>query len=111
GVVMFNKVNIPLIGVVENMSYHICANCGHQEALFGAKGADKLAAEQKLDVLARIPLHIALREDLDNGTPTVIQRAGSELSQQYLALADKVSANLYWQGKMIPESIAIKSMT
>ncbi|MDC5809955.1 iron-sulfur cluster carrier protein ApbC [Vibrio europaeus] len=105
GAAMFNKVDVPVVGLVENMSYHICSHCGEKEHIFGAGGAEKMANEYGLDLLAQIPLHIQMREDIDKGIPTVAARPESEHGQQYLALAEAVSARLYWRGKTKPDSI------
>ncbi|NOH79339.1 iron-sulfur cluster carrier protein ApbC [Vibrio sp. RE86] len=105
GAAMFNKVDVPVVGVVENMSYHICSHCGEKEHIFGAGGAEQMAAEYGLDLLAQVPLHIQMREDIDNGKPTVAARPESEHAQQYMALAEAVSSRLYWRGKTKPENI------
>lgn len=105
GAAMFGKVDVPVVGVVENMSYHICSHCGEKEHIFGAGGAELMASEYGLDLLAQIPLHIQMREDIDNGKPTVAARPESEHAQQYMALAEAVSSRLYWRGKTKPENI------
>lgn len=105
GAAMFAKVDVPVVGVVENMSYHICSHCGEKEHIFGAGGAEKMAADYGLSLLAQIPLHIAMREDIDCGKPTVASRPESEHAKQYLELAQNVCSRLYWQGKAKPESI------
>lgn len=110
GAAMFAKVAVPVLGLVENMSYHICSHCGEKESIFGVGGAQTLAAEFGLSLLAQIPLHIDLRADLDAGVPTVVARPDSEHTERYLALAQRVCATLYWQGKPKPESIAIQWM-
>lgn len=61
---MFEKVEVPVLGIVENMSMHICSNCGHHEPIFGTGGAEKLAAQYHTQLLGQLPLHITLREDL-----------------------------------------------
>lgn len=105
GVTMFEKVDIPVLGLIENMSYHICSNCGHHEAIFGQGGAAKMAQEAQLALLAQIPLHIDVRSDIDNGCPTVAARPQSEHGLIYQQLASQVSANLFWQGKPKPDEI------
>lgn len=105
GAAMFNKVEVPVVGLVENMSYHICSNCGEKEHIFGAGGAEKMSGEYGLDLLAQIPLHIEMREDIDRGVPTVAARPDSEHAQLYLALAEAVSSRLFWHGKAKPDSI------
>ncbi|OXE29978.1 sodium:proton antiporter, partial [Vibrio parahaemolyticus] len=69
GAAMFNKVNVPVVGVVENMSYHICSQCGATEHIFGMGGAEKMSQEFGLALLGQIPLHISMREDIDAGVP------------------------------------------
>lgn len=110
GIVMFEKVNVPVLGVVENMSMHICSECGHHEAIFGTGGAEKLAQQYHTQLLSQLPLHISLREDLDNGEPTVIRRPESEFTGLYRQLANRVAAQLYWQGEVIPEDIAFRAL-
>ncbi|MCU8587694.1 iron-sulfur cluster carrier protein ApbC [Erwinia pyrifoliae] len=110
GIVMFDKVNVPVLGVVENMSVHICSQCGHQESLFGSGGAEKLVQQYHTRLLSQLPLHISLREDLDNGEPTVIRRPDSEFTGLYRQLAINVAAQLYWQGDVIPEDIAFRTL-
>lgn len=94
------KVEVPVLGIVENMSMHICSNCGHHEPIFGTGGAQKLAEQYHTQLLGQMPLHISLREDLDRGTPTVISRPDSEFTAIYRDLAGRVAAQLYWQEKL-----------
>ncbi len=106
GAAMFNKVDVPVVGVVENMSYHICSHCGAKEAIFGEGGAAKMSAEYGLALLGQIPLHIKLREDIDQGKPTVINRPTSDHSEHYFDLAQQVCSRMYWQGKVKPDAIS-----
>ena len=110
GITMFNKVDVPVLGIVENMSMHICSQCGHHEAIFGTGGAEQLAEQYHTQVLSHMPLHISLREDLDAGTPTVIRRPESEFTALYRQLAGNVAARLYWQGQVIPQDIAFRAV-
>ncbi|GLT17587.1 iron-sulfur cluster carrier protein [Vibrio zhanjiangensis] len=110
GAAMFNKVQVPVIGLVENMSYHICSHCGEKEAIFGIGGAQKMSGEFGLDLLAQIPLHISLREDIDNGCPSVVARPNSEQAADYIQLAESVCARLYWHGKEKPQSIQFQML-
>lgn len=110
GIVMFEKVQVPVLGIVENMSVHVCCQCGHQEAIFGHGGAEKLCRQYHTPLLGKLPLHISLREDLDAGQPTVVSRPDSEFTRQYRELAGQVAAQLYWQGEVIPDSIAFRSV-
>ncbi|WLI77737.1 iron-sulfur cluster carrier protein ApbC [Kosakonia sp. H02] len=110
GIVMFEKVEVPVLGIVENMSMHVCSNCGHHEPIFGTGGAEKLAEQYHTQLLGQMPLHISLREDLDKGTPTVVSRPDSEFTAIYRNLADRVAAQLYWQGEIIPGEIAFRAV-
>ncbi|MDZ7277921.1 iron-sulfur cluster carrier protein ApbC [Pantoea eucrina] len=110
GVVMFEKVSVPVLGVVENMSIHICSECGHHEPIFGTGGAQRLAEDYHIQLLAQLPLHITLREDLDDGEPTVVRRPDSEFTALYRQLAGRVAAQLYWQGSVIPGDIAFRAL-
>ena len=110
GIVMFEKVEVPVLGIVENMSMHICSNCGHHEPIFGTGGAEKLAGQYHTQLLGQLPLHISLREDLDRGQPTVVSRPDSEFTGLYRKLAGRVAAQLYWQGEVIPGDIAFRAV-
>ena len=110
GISMFKQVSVPVLGVVENMSTHICSNCGHHEDIFGTGGAEKIANKYGTQVLGKLPLHIRLRQDLDAGTPTVAADPNNEISQAYLELAAKVASQLYWQGCVIPSEIMIREV-
>lgn len=111
GVAMFEKVAVPVLGVVENMSYHICSQCGHHEAIFGQGGAVKMAQDHGLSLLAQVPLHISIREDIDAGAPTVVAKPESEHALVYHALAGKVASQLYWQGEPLAEQISITTVS
>ncbi|AKD37816.1 antiporter inner membrane protein [Pasteurella multocida subsp. multocida OH4807] len=110
GVAMFERVSVPVLGIIENMSMHICSNCGHHEAIFGTGGAEKIAQKYNVKVLGQQPLHIRLREDLDKGTPTVAAAPESEIAQSFMQLAEKVASELYWQGSVIPSEIMFKEV-
>lgn len=110
GVSMFNKVDVPVVGVVENMSYHICSQCGHHEPIFGTGGAERMAKEYAVPLLAQLPLHIKIREDIDQGKPTVAASPESEQAQTYIELAGNVASRLYWQGTPVAEQITIRTM-
>ncbi|EPT6927819.1 iron-sulfur cluster carrier protein ApbC [Cronobacter turicensis] len=110
GIVMFEKVEVPVLGIVENMSMHICSNCGHHEPIFGTGGAQKLAETYRTQLLGQMPLHITLREDLDRGQPTVVSRPESEFTTIYHQLAGRVAAQLYWEGEVIPGDIAFRAV-
>ncbi|KEY57842.1 iron-sulfur cluster carrier protein ApbC [Serratia sp. DD3] len=110
GIVMFEKVHVPVLGIVENMSVHICSNCGHHEPIFGTGGADKLVKKYNSTLLGQMPLHISLREDLDRGQPTVVSRPDSEFAEIYRQLAGRVAAQMYWLGDTIPTEIAFRAL-
>jgi len=102
GVEMFRKVNIPVLGVVENMAVHICSNCGHAEHLFGEGGGVKLAAQYDVEVLASLPLSMLIREQADNGKPTVIAEPDSQIAMVYQELARHVGARIVMQEAAAP---------
>lgn len=97
GIEMFRKVNIPVMGIVENMATHTCSNCGHKEAIFGEDGGRKLAEEYKVDVLGRLPLAMDIRLQTDNGKPPVIADPDSAVSQVYREIAQAVAARIWQQ--------------
>ena len=102
GVEMFRKVNIPVLGVVENMAVHICSNCGHAEHLFGEGGGEKLAAQYGVELLASLPLSMLIREQADNGKPTAIAEPESQIAMVYQELARSVGARLVLQEAAAP---------
>lgn len=110
GIVMFKKVNVPVLGVVENMSAHICSNCGHVEPIFGTGGAEKLAEKYNTQLLGQIPLHISLREDLDRGQPTVMRDPEGEFADIYREIASNISSLMYWEGDKIPTEISFRAV-
>lgn len=91
---MFRKVNVPVLGLVENMSVHICSHCGHSEAIFGEGGGKQLAAQYAMDFLGALPLDKSIREQTDAGTPTVMADPLSPHTQAYLAIAKHVMEKL-----------------
>ncbi len=94
GIEMFRKVDIPVLGVVENMSIHICSNCGHHEALFGSEGGQRIADEYETELLGQLPLHMTIREQTDSGNPTVVAEPDSEVARLYCDIARRVGASL-----------------
>ncbi len=105
GVEMFRKVNIPVLGVVENMAIHICSNCGHAEHLFGEGGGEKLAAQYNVDLLASLPLSMAIRSQADAGRPTVIADPESQIAMIYQEVARTVGARISQSGQIIAQSM------
>lgn len=94
GIEMFRKVNIPVFGVIENMSVHVCSQCGHHEALFGNGGGERIAKAYDTTVLGEMPLQQTIREHMDSGRPTVIAEPESDAALLYLDIARKVGADL-----------------
>ncbi|MES0371351.1 MAG: iron-sulfur cluster carrier protein ApbC [Mariprofundaceae bacterium] len=90
GIAMFDKVHVPTLGIVENMSVFICPHCGESTHIFSADGAEKLAEKQKVDVLAKLPLDLAIREMSDAGTPIAAALPDSKEAGMYRELAEKV---------------------
>ena len=91
---MFEKVEIPVLGVIENMSTHICSECGHEEAIFGTGGGERMAAEYGVDILGGIPLDIRIREDADGGRPTVVADPDGPVAENYRKIARQVAGRL-----------------
>lgn len=109
GIEMFNKVNIPVLGVVENMAIHICSQCGHAEHLFGEGGGERLAEQYGVDLLASMPLSMMIREQADGGKPTVVAEPECQISMIYQDMARHVGARIAeraTQGQAMP-SISI----
>lgn len=110
GIAAFKKMNVPVIGIIENMSYHRCTQCGHLDPIFGEGGALKLAEQEQVALLAQIPLDKAIRFDLDEGKPTVICDPKSEIAQRYRQLAETLSIELYRQNRPVLDDICIKTL-
>jgi len=91
---MFAKVNIPVLGIVENMSVHICSHCGHAEPVFGAEGGMRIAEEYGVPLLGQVPLHRTIREQTDGGLPTVVAEPDSEVSRRFADMARQLGALL-----------------
>jgi len=94
GYKMFEKVGVPVLGVIENMGMHCCSACGHQEHIFGAGGGKRLAERYGLDLLGSLPLDIRIREQADGGTPTVVADPEGELAEAYREVARNMAARL-----------------
>ena len=99
GLKMFEKVGVPILGIVENMAVHICSNCGHAEHIFGAEGGARMAAQYGTELLASLPLAMSIRAQADSGTPTVAAEPDGPTAALYKALARKVAAKIAAQGK------------
>jgi ATP-binding protein involved in chromosome partitioning len=91
GIRMFEKVGVPILGIVENMAVHVCSNCGHVEHIFGAEGGKKMAAEYSMDYLGALPLAMQIRLQADSGKPTVVSDPDGEVAGLYKAVARKVA--------------------
>lgn len=96
---MFDKVNVTVLGVIENMSTHICSQCAHEEPIFGSGGADKMADRYGIPVLGKLPLDMKIREDVDGGEPTVISDPESTVSQTFIEIARKVATSIAMKPK------------
>ncbi|HPX89003.1 MAG TPA: iron-sulfur cluster carrier protein ApbC, partial [Methylophilaceae bacterium] len=94
GLKMFEKVGIPILGIVENMSTHICSKCGHEEHIFGAGGGALMANDYKVDLLGSLPLDIQIRMQADSGQPTVIAQPDSKIAQIYKEIARKAAIKI-----------------
>jgi len=99
GFKMFEKVEVPVLGIVENMSIHICSKCGHEEHIFGEGGGQRMAAEYGVDFLGALPLETRIREETDSGKPTVVSEPDSRTAQIYREIARKAAAKLARQAK------------
>tara|TARA_B110000305_G_scaffold197375_1_gene222966 strand:- start:2837 stop:3439 length:603 start_codon:yes stop_codon:yes gene_type:complete len=101
GLAMFEKVNIPILGIVENMSIHICSNCNHAEEIFGNGGGERMAASSNTNFLGALPLKLEIRTDVDEGTPSVAKDPESPVSIMYQQIARKVAATLSLQSESV----------
>jgi ATP-binding protein involved in chromosome partitioning len=96
---MFEKVEVPVLGIIENMSTHICSQCGHEEHIFGSGGGDQMAKQYDVDLLGSLPLDINIREGVDNGKPTVAMAPDSAIAINYRDIARRTAAKLAVQAK------------
>jgi len=99
GLKMFEKVGIPILGIVENMSTHICSNCGHTEAIFGTGGGEKMCAEYGVQFLGALPLTMSIREQADSGCPTVVAQPDGEVATIYRQIARKLALSIAEKAK------------
>ena len=99
GIKMFEKVGVPILGIVENMAVHICSKCGHAEHIFGEGGGKKMAGDYNMDYLGALPLDINIRLQADNGRPTVVADPDGEVAGIYKAVARKVAVSIAAKNK------------
>ena len=99
GIKMFEKVGVPILGIVENMAVHVCSNCGHAEHIFGEGGGKRMAAEYKMDYLGALPLDIKIRLQADSGKPTVVSDPEGEVANIYKAVARQVAIKIAHKAK------------
>ena len=99
GIKMFEKVGVPILGIVENMAVHICSQCGHTEHIFGQDGGKKMAADYNMDYLGALPLDMQIRLQADNGRPTVVADPDGEVAAIYKAVARKMAITVAAKAK------------
>ncbi|WP_063890934.1 iron-sulfur cluster carrier protein ApbC [Thalassomonas viridans] len=97
GIIMFDKVQVPVLGVVENMSYHLCQHCGEKSHLFGQGGGEDIAANYQTRLLGQLPLDIAIRQDADLGKSEIIENSAGEIALLYRKIARNMAAQLFYQ--------------
>jgi ATP-binding protein involved in chromosome partitioning len=111
GIEMFRKVDIEVMGVVENMALHVCSQCGHKEHLFGSGGGERIAQDYATQLLGSLPLDIEIRKQVDGGNPTVSVDPEGDTSQIYREMARMLAANIAKRGKSAaPDVIAVSAM-
>ena len=98
GIEMFRRVEVPVLGIVENMSTHICSSCGHEEAIFGTDGGEKIAREYGTKLLTQLPLSLSVREQIDAGKPTLVAEPEADVSQMFRHLARQVVESITVSG-------------
>jgi len=91
---MFEKVGIPILGIVENMSTHICSKCGHEEHIFGEGGGELMSKDYNIDLLGSLPLDINIRMQADSGEPTVVADPEGKIAETYKAIARKAAIKI-----------------
>ena len=94
GLMMFRKVAVPVLGIVENMAMHVCSNCGHEEHVFGAGGGEKMAAEYGVPLLGSLPLDLAIRAQTDSGRPSVVAEPDGRIAKAYHEIARRAAGRL-----------------
>jgi ATP-binding protein involved in chromosome partitioning len=99
GLTMFEKVGVPIFGLIENMALHVCSNCGHAEHIFGNGGGERMAKEYGVELLGSLPLDISIRESTDQGTPTVVAAPQSPIALLYRDIAQRVAIKVSEQAQ------------
>ena len=99
GLKAFEKVQVPVLGIIENMATHICSNCGHEEHVFGEGGGARMAGQYGVPLLGSLPLDIRIREQADSGNPTVSAMPDSDLAMRYCEIARNTAARLSLQAE------------
>ena len=99
GLKMFQKVGVPILGIVENMSIHICSQCGHAESIFGSGGGDRMAKDYDIELLGALQLDIAIREQTDSGKPTVVAEPDGRIAEIYTAIARRIAIKMAEQAQ------------
>jgi ATP-binding protein involved in chromosome partitioning len=99
GLKMFEKVGVPILGIVENMAVHVCSNCGHAEHIFGAGGGERMAKEYGVDYLGGLPLTMSIREQADSGRPTVVSDPDGDIAGIYKSVARQMAVKIAQRAK------------
>ena len=99
GIKMFEKVGVPILGIVENVAVHVCEKCGHVEHIFGEEGGKRLAAEYKMDYLGALPLNLSIRVQADSGRPSVVSEPDGEIAGLYKRVARQVAVKIAQRAK------------
>ena len=104
---MFAKVNIPILGVVENMAVHHCSHCGHEEHIFGEGGGERIASDYHSRLLGALPLALSIREDAEGGKPSVVADPDSAIATSYIQTAQNIAAELWAQQVLDSETVEV----
>jgi ATP-binding protein involved in chromosome partitioning len=99
GLQMFRKVAVPVLGVIENMSTHVCSSCGHEEPLFGSGGGAQMADQYDVSLLGQLPLELKIREQTDSGQPSVVAEPDGVIARAYRHTAMRMAAGLATRGR------------
>ena len=94
GLTMFEKVGVPVLGIVENMAMHVCSQCGHVEAIFGSGGGARMAGQYQVELIGQLPLELAIRQSMDEGRPTLVSAPDSPAAALYRQIARKVAVKV-----------------